>query len=181
MQKCLEWKQREETQHDYMDNLYSECFHFTKVIFPYISNYFHILALPAPNHYIFKNSVICLNMFYTSNAKTAYTRQHVCLVIRNLQNSPGYTVTALAWSVSTCHLCHISWHSLQQFLLQFMQPYSTCLAHTFGRWYVIWDMVQQLCCILHNDNISGTCSLYFLLMEMTGPQYNHWQHMREIS
>jgi hypothetical protein len=55
-----------------------------------------IFALPAPNHYIFKNYVICLNILYTSNAKTIYAKQHVCLVIRNLQNSPGYTVTPLA-------------------------------------------------------------------------------------
>lgn len=138
MQKWLEWKQREETEHEYMDNLYSECFHFRTVIFPHIFNYFHIFALSGPNHYIFKNSVICLNIFYILNAKTTYAMHHVCLVLRNLQNSPGYAVTPLAWSVSTCHLCHISRHSLKQFLLKFMQPYSTCLAHPFGRWYVIW-------------------------------------------
>lgn len=40
-------------------------------------------------------------------------------------------------------------------------------------WQMVRDMVQLMCCILHSGKTSGTCSLPFLFMEMTGPQYDH--------
>lgn len=72
--------------------------HTFSIIFTFLSFQLQIITL--------SKTLLSVSIFFnTSNAKTTYVMHNVCLVLRNLQNSPGYAVIPLALSVSTCHLC----------------------------------------------------------------------------